>query len=84
MGAIWGYDVYLQQSNAHFWVEVSAENNSSFEAQDSDVEISEEDQNFQESRFLSVTKTHTSDNHSYRSPRLILPFYSVWHPPKLS
>lgn len=84
MGVIWCYDVYLQQSNTNYWVEVTAENDSSFEAQDSDVEISEEDQIFHMQLFLSASEMNVADNHFYISPRLILPFYSVWHPPKLS
>lgn len=83
MGAIWSYDVYLQQDNSNYWVESSAQNDSSFEVQDSDVEISEEDQIFQSSIFLSLPEIGVADYHLYVSPRLDLAFHSVWQPPKL-
>ena len=83
-GLVWCYDVYMQHNNMSYLSDISAENDSSFESQDSDVEISEEDQIFHKDIYLSVAKMNQSDNHLYISPRLIYPYYSVWLPPKLN
>ena len=84
MGVVWCYDVYMQHSKLSYWSEVSAENDSSFESQDSDVEISEEDQIFHKDIYLSVAKMDISDNPLYISPRINYPHYSIWLPPKLN
>ncbi len=82
MSAIWCYDVYMQQSNANYWSEISSEDTSSIEVQDSDVEISEEDQISHKTIFLPVLTIAIDNNHFYISPRLNLPISSPWQPPQ--
>ena len=84
MGMLLYYNICFQQSNTSSLVELNAENSSSPNFVDFDLDINEEDQIIYGLEIFLMVEKYTQHNHFYITSKSSQPFYSVWQPPKLS
>lgn len=83
-GMLLYYNVCFQQSHASSLVELNAENSSSSNFVDFDLDMNEEDQIIYGLEIFLMVEKNTQHNHFYYTGRSSQPFYPVWQPPKLS
>ena len=76
--------IYFEQNSSAPLMELSAENNSTLECVDSDLDLNEEIQIDTVQLFPSVVCFHPQHNHFHFTQIALHPFYPVWQPPKLS
>lgn len=78
------YTIYYEQKKSSSVIELSADNGSTMESPDSDLDLNSEFQIISDIEFSSLVEKQTQHHYFHFTIKLFPPFYSVWQPPRLS